>query len=168
MTATLWLCFSFLDSAFCPYHIGHFSVVGLGFEEYVRSWTFFHYCKFFPVAWWFICWAPMLCFSSGTGLPFWGLDHNHSGLYPVGHDSYPVSRILKSTTTSPLHPWQTFCFVSVCLGCEHCWSLTAISGIGRSGQVPALPAAPGSLLYCCEGNPIKPMPCCTGKYGHFI
>lgn len=23
-------------SAFCPYHIGHFSVVGLGFEEYVR------------------------------------------------------------------------------------------------------------------------------------
>lgn len=31
--------FSFLPlthSAFCPYHIGHFSVVGLGFEEYVR------------------------------------------------------------------------------------------------------------------------------------
>lgn len=23
--------------AFCPYHIGHFSVVGLGFEEYVRA-----------------------------------------------------------------------------------------------------------------------------------
>uniref|UniRef100_A0A8C1X094 RING-type E3 ubiquitin transferase n=1 Tax=Cyprinus carpio TaxID=7962 RepID=A0A8C1X094_CYPCA len=24
-------------SSFCPYHIGHFSVVGLGFEEYVRA-----------------------------------------------------------------------------------------------------------------------------------
>lgn len=23
--------------AFCPYHIGHFSVVGLGFEEYVQA-----------------------------------------------------------------------------------------------------------------------------------
>ena len=27
--------FSYYFPAFCPYHIGHFSVVGLGFEEYV-------------------------------------------------------------------------------------------------------------------------------------
>ena len=27
----------FLSVAFCPYHIGHFSVVGLGFEEYVSA-----------------------------------------------------------------------------------------------------------------------------------
>uniref|UniRef100_A0A3B3RU22 E3 ubiquitin-protein ligase MARCHF6 n=1 Tax=Paramormyrops kingsleyae TaxID=1676925 RepID=A0A3B3RU22_9TELE len=26
-----------LPSAFCPYHIGHFSVVGLGFEDYVKA-----------------------------------------------------------------------------------------------------------------------------------
>uniref|UniRef100_A0A8C5R3Y0 E3 ubiquitin-protein ligase MARCHF6 n=1 Tax=Leptobrachium leishanense TaxID=445787 RepID=A0A8C5R3Y0_9ANUR len=29
-------CFLF-NAAFCPYHLGHFSVVGLGFEEYVRA-----------------------------------------------------------------------------------------------------------------------------------
>lgn len=36
-TLSCYCCFVFFFFlAFCPYHIGHFSVVGLGFEEYVR------------------------------------------------------------------------------------------------------------------------------------
>uniref|UniRef100_A0A673AW88 RING-type E3 ubiquitin transferase n=1 Tax=Sphaeramia orbicularis TaxID=375764 RepID=A0A673AW88_9TELE len=31
------ICSCFSPPAFCPYHIGHFSVVGLGFEEYIRA-----------------------------------------------------------------------------------------------------------------------------------
>jgi len=34
--ATLTSCLYF-PLAFCPYHIGHFSVVGLGFEDYVSA-----------------------------------------------------------------------------------------------------------------------------------
>jgi len=32
-------------TAFCPYHIGHFSIVGLGFEEYVSTVLYFQNVK---------------------------------------------------------------------------------------------------------------------------
>lgn len=42
-----------------------------------------------------------------------------------------------------------------------------IIGIGCSSQVPALTAAPGSLLHCCQGNPVNSMPGRLRKYRHF-
>lgn len=95
----------FLHLAFCPYHIGHFSVVGLGFEEYVRKIQNPHprHILCCTVSLYLCCSTTTFHFCSGPSLPLWGLDHNHSGLRTAGHDTHPLSRILHE---SPLPHWN--------------------------------------------------------------
>lgn len=89
--------------AFCPYHIGHFSVVGLGFEENVSSqvgimkWSLSLLCEFLPIL------TKMLSeLLSGSCLTLWGTHHHYSWIRPVSHHTHRVPCILSDSTTQVL------------------------------------------------------------------
>lgn len=81
-------CFSCV--AFCPYHIGHFSVVGLGFEDYVSadlsSQSDTAVNGRLRINWSFLV--------SGSCFSLRGPHHHHCGVCPVGSDAHCVPCIL--------------------------------------------------------------------------
>lgn len=81
-------CFSCV--AFCPYHIGHFSVVGLGFEDYVSA-DLSSQSDTAVNGRLRINWSFMV---SGSCFSLRGPHHHHCGLCPVGSDAHCVPCIL--------------------------------------------------------------------------
>lgn len=133
--------------AFCPYHIGHFSVVGLGFEEYVRNGSHQIAAMLHNIGseLWLIARLQPCTVLQVQASHFEGLITTIVGYILLAmtlilcHVSWNVK--LKAN----LIPLQGSL-------CGRRWSLISASGTGCSGQVPALPASPGSLLHRRQGN----------------